>query len=142
VARRVVLELTEHDAVTEYDELGTALDRLRDLGIRVAIDDAGSGYSSLQHILRLRPDIIKLDIALTRGIDADPARRALAEALVSFGREIGALITAEGIETAEQLDTLRRIGARYGQGYHLARPAALPLDAGTPNALITSHGHG
>jgi len=126
-AGRVVLELTEHDAVAEYDDLIGALDRLREMGVRVAVDDAGSGYSSLQHILRLSPDIIKLDIELTRGIDADPARRALAEALVRFAAGIGAMITAEGIETAEELDTLRRIGAGYGQGYHLARPGPLPL---------------
>jgi EAL domain-containing protein (putative c-di-GMP-specific phosphodiesterase class I) len=128
---RIVLELTEHAAVAEYDDLINALQTLREGGTRVAIDDAGSGYSSLQHILRLSPDIIKLDIELTRGIDGDAARRALSEALVRFAGEIGALITAEGIETAEELDTLRRIGAGCGQGYHLARPGPLPLASAT-----------
>jgi EAL domain-containing protein (putative c-di-GMP-specific phosphodiesterase class I)/FixJ family two-component response regulator len=136
VASRIVLEITEHEAVTEYPDLLRALDGLRETGVRLAIDDAGSGYSSLQHILRLNPDIIKLDIELTRGIDADPARRALAEALVIFAREIGAVITAEGIETTDELSTLRRVGAQYGQGYYLARPGPLPL---TPRANTIGH---
>lgn len=124
---RVVVELTEHIAVETYDRLLDALRALRALGVRVAVDDAGSGYASLQHILRISPDIIKLDIGLTRDIDADPARRALAVSLVSFAKETGAAIVAEGIETAEEFDTLRRIGVAYGQGYHIARPGPLPL---------------
>ena len=124
---RIVLELTEHAPVEEYDRLLEALDQLRGLGVRIAVDDAGSGYASLQHIVRLRPDIIKLDIELTRDIDADPARRALGASLVGFADEIGATITAEGIETPEELDTLRRLRVRCGQGYHLARPGPLPV---------------
>lgn len=129
---RVVLELTEHAPVEEYDRLVQTLDRLRSRGVRVAVDDTGSGYASLRHILRIRPQIIKLDIDLTRRIDSDPARRVLATSLVAFGREVGAIVTAEGIETAEELDTLRRLGVQAGQGYHLARPG--PLAAG---GLIT-----
>lgn len=105
-----------------------------------AVDDAGSGYASLRHILRLKPDIIKLDIDLTRAIDLDPARRALAAALVTFADKIGAIIVAEGIETASELDTLRELGVTYGQGYHLARPGPLPLDgrAATARASVPS----
>lgn len=134
---RVVLELTEHVAVDTYDGLLGALDHLRGLGVRVAVDDAGSGYASLRHILRIGPDIIKLDIGLTRDIHADPARRALAASLVRFGQETGAVIVAEGIETAEELMTLRRLGVGYGQGYHLARPGALShvTEATTVGAL-------
>lgn len=130
-ADRIVLELTEHSAIREYDSLISHVDRLRSLGTRIAVDDAGAGYASLQHVLRIRPDIIKLDIALTRGIHADPARRALGAALVQFGREINADITAEGIEEGEELDTLRRIGATSGQGYLLGRPAPI----GTPAVI-------
>jgi EAL domain-containing protein (putative c-di-GMP-specific phosphodiesterase class I) len=130
VAERIVLELTEHAAVTEYDALIERLAALRGLGLRIAVDDAGAGYSSLQHILRLCPDIVKLDIGLTRGIDSDPARRALGAALVRFGCEIHAEITAEGIEHPAELDTLRHIGAANGQGYLLGRPAPLPLAPG------------
>ena len=122
---RIVVELTEHAAVDEYDQLIEALQPLRSLGARVAVDDAGSGYASLRHILRLRPDIIKLDIDLTRGIDTDAARRALATALVGFANELSATVVAEGIETALELDTLRQLQVRMGQGYHLARPGPL-----------------
>lgn len=126
VAERIVVELTEHTAVSEYDVLLTAVQTLRELGARIAIDDAGSGYASLQHILLLRPDIIKLDIGLTRGIHSDPARRALGVALVQFGRDIGADITAEGIEETGELDTLKHLGASAGQGFLLGRPGPLP----------------
>jgi len=101
---------------------------LRDRGIRLAIDDAGAGFSSLRHIVRLSPDFIKLDITLTRDIDADPARRALATALISFASEIGATIIAEGIETRSEFETLRALGVAFGQGFYLARPAALPVE--------------
>ena len=99
------------------------LGRLRSWGLRIAIDDAGSGYASLRHILNIRPDIIKLDIALTRAIDSDPARQALAIALVSFRQDIDAVLVAEGIETLAQLEALVRLGLRHGQGYYLGRPA-------------------
>jgi EAL domain-containing protein (putative c-di-GMP-specific phosphodiesterase class I)/CheY-like chemotaxis protein len=125
-AARIVLELTEHAPVDQYHHLLAALGELRNAGMRVAVDDAGSGYASLQHILRLSPDIIKLDIELIRSINTDPARQSLATALVLFGDKIGATITAEGIETDDELHTLRRLHVPYGQGYHLGRPAHLP----------------
>ncbi len=128
-AERVVLELTEHTRVDDYSTLLAALDRLRRRGVRIAVDDTGAGYASFQHLLRLRPHILKLDITLTRGIDADPVRRALAAALVTFATEIGATIIAEGIEITGELTTLQHLGIPWGQGYHLARPGALPLPA-------------
>lgn len=121
---RVVLELTEHVRVDDYDALLSALMELRAWGLRIAVDDAGAGYSGLRHILRLRPDIIKLDLELTRDIDTDPARRALALALVTFAGEMGATIIAEGIETHEEMASLRSLGIRWGQGFHLAHPGA------------------
>jgi EAL domain-containing protein (putative c-di-GMP-specific phosphodiesterase class I) len=125
-ADRLVVELTEHAQVNEYQTLLTAMATFREMGVRVAVDDAGAGYSSFQHILRLRPDIIKLDIELTRGINHDPARRALGVALVQFARDIQAAVTAEGIETESELETLRNIDVEFGQGYLLGRPAPLP----------------
>ncbi len=124
--RRVVLEVTEHAPVRDYAELNNAIGSLRARGVRLAVDDAGSGFASLQHIIRLAPDFIKLDMALTRDVDNDLARRALAAALISFAAEIGATIIAEGIETEAELSTLRDLGVAYGQGFHLARPADLP----------------
>lgn len=124
---RLILELTEHSAIEDYPGLIAALRRLRRAGTRVAIDDTGSGYSSLGHILKLAPDFIKLDRDLVSGVDVDPVRRALAASLVSFAAETGAQIIAEGVETRDELEVLRRLGVRNAQGYFLGRPA--PLDA-------------
>ena len=126
-AHRVVIELTEHTRIDDYDALLAALGVLRDRGVRVAVDDTGAGYASMQHVLLLRPDIFKLDIKLTQGIDSDSAKRALTTALVAFAAETNAVIVAEGIETPEELDTLRSLGIAWGQGYYLARPGGLPL---------------
>ena len=124
---RIVLELTEHARVDGYETLQRALSSFRARGFRLAIDDAGSGYSSLQHILQLRPDIIKLDRGLTTGVDTNPVRFALASALVTFGASLGARICAEGIETSSELVALQQLGIQFGQGYFLGRPAPLPL---------------
>ncbi len=126
VAGRVVVEITEHEPVDDYDALVSALDVLRGMGVRLAIDDAGAGYASLRHTLQLSPDIVKVDISLTRNIDADRGRRALASALISFGDEMGMTIVAEGIETEPELRTLRELGVRFGQGYYLAEPGPIP----------------
>ena len=120
---RLVLELTEHAPIEEYADLVCALERLRQAGLRLAIDDAGSGYASFRHILQLRPDIIKLDQSLIRDIDLDPGRRALAMALITFAGETGSRIVAEGVETERELAVLRALGVTTAQGYLLGRPA-------------------
>jgi EAL domain-containing protein (putative c-di-GMP-specific phosphodiesterase class I) len=124
-APRMVVEITEHEAIEDYVSLATALDELRTLGVRIAIDDAGAGFASLRHTLLLRPDIVKVDISLTRDIDIDRAKRALTSALISFADEMGMAIIAEGIETQAELDTLVSLGVPFGQGFFLARPAPL-----------------
>ncbi len=124
---RIVLEVTEHAPVSDYDGLFAALRPLRQAGIRLAVDDAGAGYSSLQHILYLRPDLIKLDMSLTRNVDSDPARRALAAALIGFARDTGCRIIAEGVETASELAALKALGVQKAQGYFLGRP--MPLNS-------------
>jgi EAL domain-containing protein (putative c-di-GMP-specific phosphodiesterase class I) len=126
---RLVLEITEHDPIEDYDELLDSLEPLRDRGVRIAIDDAGAGYSSFRHILLIKPDVIKLDISITRAIDQDTSRRALATALLSFATEINASLVAEGVETAAEKETLQELGATLGQGYLFARPGPLPLPA-------------
>jgi EAL domain-containing protein (putative c-di-GMP-specific phosphodiesterase class I)/ActR/RegA family two-component response regulator len=126
VANRLVVEITEHEAVEDYGTLLAALGTLRGLGARVAIDDAGAGYSSLRHTLRLEPEVVKVDISLTRNIDTDRAKRALSRSIVSFSEEMGITIVAEGIETEAELATLLELGVRYGQGYLLAKPGPLP----------------
>jgi EAL domain-containing protein (putative c-di-GMP-specific phosphodiesterase class I) len=128
LSRQLVLELTEHEGVSDYAALRTALAPLRARGVRLAVDDAGAGYASLSHILNLRPDIVKLDISLVRDIHEDPARRALVAGLLTFAQEIGACLVAEGIETAHELAALRAVGVTHGQGYYLGCPAPLPHD--------------
>ncbi len=123
--KQVVLEVTEHDYIQDYPELLEALAPLRALGLRVAVDDAGAGYASLRHVLNIQPELIKLDISLTRNIDCDPKRRALASALIAFARETNARIVAEGVETEAELHTLEKLGAGSVQGYFLARPMPL-----------------
>ncbi len=134
---RVVLEITEHVRVEDYEALNAAIARLRAGGARLSIDDAGAGFSSFQHVLRLRPDIIKLDRSLTTSVDSNPVRSALASALVTFAASLGARICAEGIETPGELVALQKLGVAFGQGYLLARPAPLPL-AEIPVGMWTS----
>ena len=122
---RLVLELTEHDAVEDYAALEAALAPLREQGLRIAVDDAGAGYASLRHIVRLKPDIVKLDMSLTRDVDADPSRQALASAMSIFCSQTHIVLVAEGIETWAELDTLRGLGVPTGQGFHLGRPTPL-----------------
>ncbi|MGZ5213362.1 MAG: EAL domain-containing protein [Actinomycetota bacterium] len=124
-ASRMVIEITEHEAIEDYAVLAAALEGSREHGVRVAIDDAGAGFASLRHTLLLRPDIVKVDTSLTRNIDGDRAKRALTSALVSFGEEMGIAIIAEGIETREELDVLVALGVPFGQGFYLAEPAPL-----------------
>jgi PAS domain S-box-containing protein len=134
---RVLVELTEHARVVDYGPLCEAISRLRSLHVRLAVDDAGAGFSSFQHILSLRPDVIKLDRSLTTGVDGNPVRLALASAMVTFASSLGAKICAEGIETVGDLVALQKLGVSLGQGYFFARPAALPLPPIAVGAWMT-----
>jgi EAL domain-containing protein (putative c-di-GMP-specific phosphodiesterase class I) len=120
---RIVLEITEHAIIEDYDLFTKCLAPLRKRGLRIAVDDAGAGHSSLRHIIQLSPDFVKVDISLTRNVDADLARRALISALLHYTRETSAQIVAEGIETEAELRTLKLLGVRRGQGYFLGRPS-------------------
>ena len=122
--RALIIEITEHEPFP--DELAVGLKSLRSRGIEVAVDDAGAGYASFAQLLRLRPDVIKIDGELIAGIDDDPAKRALATALTSLASELDAKLVAESVETASQLDTLVQLGIEYGQGFHLGRPQPAP----------------
>ena len=118
----VVLEITEQVPVDSYIALNRALLKLRVDGLRVAIDDAGSGFANWGHLVHLQPDIIKLDGAWTAEVDSDPVRQAMVRALISFAREIDALVVAEKVETPAQLTTMRELGVDLAQGYLLCRP--------------------
>lgn len=135
---RIVLEITEHAVVEDWEALVEETRCWQFRGVKLAIDDAGAGYSGLQHIVRLRPDVIKLDMSLTSGIDTDPGKRSLVAAMVHFARETGAAIVAEGIETAAELSVLAQLGVQRGQGWLLGKPLdlAAALELCEPGAAI------
>jgi PAS domain S-box-containing protein len=136
---RVVVEITEHVSVADYSVLERPRQRLRELGIRLAVDDAGSGYASLRHIVTLAPDVIKIDRALVTELNSDRARRALVAAVVSFAREMGATsVVGEGVETEAERDALIALGVDSAQGYLLGRPTTSVADWlgwGAPSAV-------
>ncbi len=119
----VAIEITEHEFVPDDDSLAVAVADLRERGARIAIDDAGAGHAGLKQLMRVRPDIVKLDRALISEIHTDPARMALIESFVRFARDVGATVCAEGIESLEELAVLTDLDVQWGQGYALARPA-------------------
>ena len=119
---RLVIEVAEHALVRDYAELQRALAPLRAKGVRLAVDDFGSGASSLRHVLKLEPDIVKLDIKLTRNIHQNLGSQAIAAGLIAFAQRTRATVVAEGIETEAELLTLTALGATIGQGYLLAKP--------------------
>jgi EAL domain-containing protein (putative c-di-GMP-specific phosphodiesterase class I) len=119
---RIVLEITEYAPIRDYSHFRKALDPLRKQGMRLAIDDAGSGYSSFQHVLELEADIIKLDITLTQNIHSNNRKYLFAKALCAFSKAINCSIVAEGVETVEELNCLRELGVDNVQGYLLGRP--------------------
>jgi EAL domain-containing protein (putative c-di-GMP-specific phosphodiesterase class I) len=130
---RLVLELTEHEQVEDYEALNAALLPARRRGLRLAVDDAGAGYASMRHWLLLKPDLLKLDLSLVRDVDSDAAKRALCLAIITFAHTTGMQVVAEGIETRRELATIRALGADYAQGYLLQRPAPLDeLDLAAP----------
>ena len=130
----LAVEITEHSRIDDYPAVLAVTARLRAAGVSVSVDDAGAGYASLRHILRLSPDVIKLDIGLVMGLHTDPARQALTSAMVAFAAATGARLVAEGVEFAAERNALLARGVRYGQGYLLGRPR--PADA----VLATSRG--
>lgn len=120
--RPLVLEITERTPIDDYEVVRNVLDGLA-RGVDVAVDDAGAGFSSLRHIIELRPRYVKLDLQLVRGVDGDPARQAMIAGMVFFARDAGCLLIAEGVETPAERDALRRLGVPFGQGYLFGRPA-------------------
>jgi len=122
---RIILEVTEHSPILDYQAMRAALEPLRNKGVKLAIDDVGAGFSSFQHILELEADIIKLDISLTENINNDQRKFLLAKALCGFAKAINCTIVAEGIENKEELLTLRQLKVDNVQGYFIGRPAPI-----------------
>ena len=123
----MLLELSEHDQVEDYDALAAVLAPLRASGMRLAIDDVGAGFSSLRHIVVTAPDVIKMDRSIVSGVDADPVLAKLAHSLVEFGHSIDVHVVAEGVETAAEHAMLGSLGVDHGQGWLFGRPAPVGL---------------
>lgn len=120
---RVVLEINEGVAIRSYESLAEGVNELRSHGIRVAVDDLGAGYANLEHVLKLKPEFLKLDISLIRGIHQSSVKQALVSSLVQVGQAVGAVVIAEGIEEPPERDALMHLGVSWGQGYLFAKPA-------------------
>jgi EAL domain-containing protein (putative c-di-GMP-specific phosphodiesterase class I) len=118
---RVVLELSEHEPIEDYDALQAVLAPLRARGMRLAIDDVGAGFSSLRHIVVTAPDVIKLDRSIVTGLGADPVLSVVVRSLVDLARAVGAQVVAEGVETEADATALAALGAGLGQGWHFGR---------------------
>lgn len=118
----IVFEITERHSIKDFTAFHKTLDHYRRQGFRIAVDDAGTGYSGLSTIATLRPDFIKVDMGLVRDVDKDPVRRALMETMVTLAERIGSEVIAEGIETKGEATALLDIGVHFGQGYFLSRP--------------------
>ncbi len=124
--KKIVIEVTERSAIRDVPIFRDALASLRQHGFQIAIDDAGSGYASLQSIAELRPNFLKVANTLVTGLHADTIKRDVVEMLVNLARRIDAVCVAEGIETPADLDECRRLGIPYGQGFYLGVPEETP----------------
>jgi diguanylate cyclase (GGDEF)-like protein len=119
----LILEITEDEIVEDYDGLLALLDPLLRRGLALAVDDMGAGHATMRHVTALRPRYLKLDRSLVRGVDGDPAQVALVDALLGYAQRTDAVLVAEGVETAAELEVLDRLGVPLAQGFHLGRPA-------------------
>jgi EAL domain-containing protein (putative c-di-GMP-specific phosphodiesterase class I)/DNA-binding NarL/FixJ family response regulator len=126
VDQPLVIEVSEHEMIHDYEAVRRSLDRI-DHDVRLSVDDAGSGFASLRHILALRPDFVKLDRSWVDGVHDDPPRQALIAGVAHFVGAIDAVIVAEGVEAIEDRDTLIELGVQYGQGWLFGRPQPLEL---------------
>jgi len=119
---RLMFEVTEHEKVVDQAHVRHIIDAYRAHGFMTALDDYGVGHATAQLLVAIRPDILKLDMALVRGVQDDPWRQALIRAHLAFARETGTLVIAEGIETLPEARALAQLGVTLMQGYHFARP--------------------
>src|ERR1043165_5180146 len=124
IAPRVILEVTEREALLTTPALIARLERLRELGFRIAVDDIGAGYSGLTSFTELTPEIVKLDMALVRSIHSSTVKQRTVEALCRLCHEMGTLVVGEGVETADERDCLLTVGCDLLQGYLIARPSS------------------
>jgi PAS domain S-box-containing protein len=136
--RPLVLEITEHELIPEYLAVREALQQFSPA--RTAVDDAGAGFTNFAHIVDLRPDFVKIDIGLVRGVDTDLARQAMIVALCHFARNTDCQLIAEGVETSGEARALKSLGVAFGQGHWYGRPSAVDAFSATPKADLATTG--
>ncbi|MBW3555238.1 MAG: EAL domain-containing protein, partial [Gemmatimonadetes bacterium] len=122
VGDKLVLEITERTAISDYPQFKEYLKTFRDRGFRFAVDDAGSGYAGLGSIANLEPDYIKLDISLISNIDTNFLKQNLVETLVKFAETFGAMVVAEGVERREEFEAVKQLGVHLTQGFLFHKP--------------------
>ncbi len=139
---RLIFEITEQEEVADTDHLASIVHAYRRMGLRTAIDDFGAGHANLTLLSRFQPDIVKLDMGLIRGIEANRAGRRLVGAMVSVCQDLGILLIAEGIETEAERDTLSGLGISLMQGYLFARPGFERLPRAVGQLRAAAHAPG
>jgi EAL domain-containing protein (putative c-di-GMP-specific phosphodiesterase class I) len=122
----VVFEVVESEEIQDVEHLTRIMEYYRSAGFRVALDDLGAGYGSLSLLTRLRPDFVKIDMELIRGVDSDPYRAQIASKLLELAHDLKTFTVAEGVETEAEWSWCRNHGADYAQGYLFGRPACPP----------------
>ncbi len=138
LVHRIVLEISERPPIIDNPALWDQVSMWREAGYATALDDYGAGYMGLGALLKLRPDLLKLDRVITEGVDQDPVHRVAVKNMVDLGRDLGILVIAEGVETLEEFWALRAYGIRYMQGYLLGKPRSAPVKGAVaipPSAL-------
>jgi EAL domain-containing protein (putative c-di-GMP-specific phosphodiesterase class I)/CheY-like chemotaxis protein len=136
-ASRLVLELTERSSLDEIPDIDERIAQLRGLGFQIAIDDLGAGYSGLTAVARLRPDIVKVDMALVRNIHTSPAQRAVVRSIGELCRELDIRLVGEGVEILEERDVLSALGLNLQQGYLYGKPDERITAPRFPRASVT-----
>ena len=126
----VVFEISEQESIDNYEIFREARDNYGKLGFQFALDDTGAGYASLEAVLELAPEFIKVDRAFVRGIDQDSARQNMVRAFQAIARDMNSRIIGEGLDTLEELRTLGEMGIQFGQGWLFGKPSPLRADGG------------
>lgn len=136
-AEQIVFEITERSCIKDFQAFRQAINHYRRQGYRIAIDDVGSGFSSLQAIAELHPDIIKIDRSIVATAPDDRIKQAILESLTVLGHRIGITLLAEGIETESEHKLVKQLGYDLGQGYFLGKPAPLIKQKTSPHPKRT-----
>jgi len=137
---RLKIEITESVLVESFTYIQTNINRLRDMGIKICLDDFGTGYSSINYLTRLPLDILKLDKSLLRDLNLNERSQIVFENLIRMAHGIGIQVVAEGIETKQQMELIRKLGCDYAQGYYIGRPVSADeviVEAGTFSAMCS-----